>query len=145
MKPTFESTVDILVKAYLNDTLQAGDCMACAVGNIIQAKGYNLQITCDDEQTYWLRVVEKIYRPYKHTPKLSEREQRIGLEQIASTGYNAFELEKIEHAFEFPRHYFPDDDYGIFSGLMAVVDALADIHGIDLKAKEEAKLLFVKP
>ncbi len=32
----------------------------------------------------------------------------------------------------------------MFNGLMAVVDVLADIHGINLEAKEEAKKLFIK-
>lgn len=31
-----------------------------------------------------------------------------------------------------------------FAGLMAVVDVLADIHGIDLASAEVAKSLFVK-
>ena len=41
MKATFSNTVDILVKAYLNDTLRHCNCYACAVGNIISsAMGY---------------------------------------------------------------------------------------------------------
>lgn len=31
----YQKTVDILVKAYFDDTLQHGNCYACAVGNII--------------------------------------------------------------------------------------------------------------
>jgi hypothetical protein len=33
-RPTFEQTVDVLVKAYLNDTLVHGNCCACVVGNL---------------------------------------------------------------------------------------------------------------
>lgn len=36
----FYETIDILVKAYLNGTLKNGDCMACAVGNIVAKKHY---------------------------------------------------------------------------------------------------------
>lgn len=57
MKATFENSVDVLVKAYMNGTLMHGDCERCAV---------------------------------------------------------------------------------------AVVDVLADIHGIDLSTKEDAKKLFIK-
>jgi len=32
---SFENTVDILVKAYINDTLEHNNCYACAVGNIV--------------------------------------------------------------------------------------------------------------
>lgn len=44
-KERFDETVDILVKAYLNDTLQHGHCAACAVGNIIAKKNdYKIQV-----------------------------------------------------------------------------------------------------
>jgi hypothetical protein len=42
MKATFENSVDVLVKAYLNDTLEHGQCHACAVGNLICAETGNL-------------------------------------------------------------------------------------------------------
>ena len=34
----FHETVGILVKAYLNDTLEHTNCHACAVGNMIASK-----------------------------------------------------------------------------------------------------------
>jgi hypothetical protein len=75
MKPTFSNTIDILVKAYLNDTLQHESCSACAVGNLVSHSMAN------------------------HGPM----------------------------------------------GLMAVVEILADIHGVSLEQKQEAISLFKKP
>jgi hypothetical protein len=37
MKASFDNTVSILVKAFLEGTLAKGDCDACAVGNICAA------------------------------------------------------------------------------------------------------------
>lgn len=68
--------------------------------------------------------------------------------QVDRTGYSVNELAKIEYAFETaPRNCDYEDhlnDEWMFNGLMAVVDVLADIHGIDLAEKESAKALFVK-
>ncbi len=36
-KSLYDKTVSILVDAYMNDTLQHGNCFACAVGNIVAA------------------------------------------------------------------------------------------------------------
>jgi len=52
----FNDTVDILVKAYLNDTLEHGVCSACAVGNICLAAGapysYGYKIQPDDNSAW---------------------------------------------------------------------------------------------
>lgn len=132
--PTFEKTVDILVKAYLNDNLNRMDCKACAVGNIVAASGVDLVVK---DKAYWIYATRK-----------SERDSFDaieGREEVKATGYTVDELDRIEHAF-----MEGSSGGGIYSteynfeGLMAVVDVLADIHGIDLEKKEAAKLLFVK-
>lgn len=72
--------------------------------------------------------------------------------QIQSTGYTFLELARIEKAFELGvssvvnnRFMTPEQkDAAQFAGLMAVVDVLAYIHGVDLSAKQAAKKLFVK-
>lgn len=134
----FNHSVSVLVQAYLNDTLEHGDCTACVVGNLIKASGYKLEKDYRDTETYWLRYIE-----YKHRGWFGQYDFRIALEQIASTGYTSAELDVIERAFEKAPIGNSEDDW-MFNGLMAVVDVLAEIHGIDLKQKEEAKALFVR-
>ena len=58
---------------------------------------------------------------------------------IAESGYSVDELARIEFAFE----SVPLGEDRMFKGLMAVVDVLSDIHGVDLSVKEESKMLFV--
>jgi hypothetical protein len=132
----FNETVTILVKAYMNDTLEHADCEACAVGNIIAAR-------CPD-------IYEK--DPGAWFDPMHGQKQLAKL-QIASTGYSYEDVMKIEHAFENcekPEH-MKDTIWGnwkdpewMFNGLMAVVDVLCEIHGMNETEKTEAKSLFVK-
>jgi hypothetical protein len=102
---TFDNTVSILLKAYLNDELEHDNCAACAVGK-------------------WINLLARIRR--------------------TKTGYSVHEIHQIEYAFENAPYQGDDTEEWMFNGLMAVVDVLAEIHGIDLTAKEEAKKLFVR-
>lgn len=159
MKPTFESTVDILVKAYLNDTLRHGECCACAVGNII-ASNIGCVLQLDSEGYFmWIRNMNEINTVWDNvfytTPDGNQifDKSQLGIrekKQIEASGYSLDELMRIEKAFESLNFDRDSDQWNsdnhMYEGLMAVVDVLADIHGIDdLKSKEEAKLLFVKP
>lgn len=143
----FEHTVNVLVKAYMNDTLEHENCAACAVGNIICAAGIDLNSNTDLAANAWYHAIQKLVRKsemycFSHLDKV-----QIGLNQIEATGYSINELNRIESAFESEGEFRFDgvkNEDRMFNGLMKVVDVLADIHGIDLKAKEEAKLLFVK-
>ena len=150
MKATFEKTVDILVKAYLNDTLEHGVCSACAVGNICLAAGAKYSppgaISPGDNSAWkWVLYTQnidgedftQILQP-KNTDQYNE-----GLKVIEATGYTVEQLAKIEWAFETANQGQSTDEY-MFNGLMKVVNILADIHGISLEAKEEAKKMFVK-
>lgn len=147
MKPSFDHTVSILVKAYLNDTLIPGDCMSCAVGNLIVHSGYPLCFDKNSEngsdETSWLKYIDYFLRKRCWGPP-SRKEEEVGLLQINSTGYTPKEIEKIEYAFEYVVDFddYADDD--ILCRLLSVVDVLAEIHGIDLQTKESAKLQFVK-
>lgn len=155
----FHYTVNVLVKAYLNETLEHGVCTACAVGNII-ADSVKAKVIKD--HGVWVRN-GALVQPIWDDVFLSEipGEQKINPEnykgwakrQIDTTGYTWQELAKIEYAFELHNCLidYPNDEQeekqisdAMFNGLMAVVDVLADIHGIDLERKEEAKALFVK-
>lgn len=127
---SFENTVNILVKAYLNDKLRFMDCAACAVGNIISGSGYTLT-SHDVGLNGWFRY-------------LRDRNnccERLAEEQIAITGYTPQQLSNIEHAFETTPYSYGDR---MFNGLMNVIDVLAIIHNVDLSVKESAKQLFVK-
>lgn len=144
----FNETVSILVKAYLNNTLEHGNCHACAVGNIIASKmgisiteGRYGMVWPDGNDPVWFDAIwigEVL--PHKITIEIAK--------QYESTGYTGSELAKIEYAFENCER--SDDVYDsldpeyMFNGLMAVVDVLAEIHSIDLTVKESAKLMFVK-
>jgi len=145
----FEHTVNVLVKAYFTGTLVHQYCAACAVGNIIaDAKGYKIQkVGCGfswvEAYTQWENVFMTSYGEQEFDIQAYEYEAK---NQIDSTGYSPEELARVEFAFETADGKTEDlnDDKWMFNGLMAVVDVLADIHGIDLTTKESAKLLFVK-
>lgn len=131
-RPSFDHTVSILVKAYLNDTLQHGNDCACAVGNLIcDANGLDPKIN-------WNPKWHKAFRCGAGLRYLEE-----GKKEVRSTGYSVTEIIQIEKAFEGAGDDCGDDER-MFNGLMAVCDTLADIHGVDLTLKEEAKKLFVK-
>lgn len=137
MKPTFEKTVDVLVKAYLNNTLEHGNCQACAVGNMVAAAcGYTYHE--DELRQRWIEKSGASWQNLVLAPDLSTALRNEAVFEIESTGYTILELSNIEKAFE------TNKSTDGFLGLMAVVDVLAEIHGIDLTVKEEAKLLFVK-
>lgn len=129
----FQDTVSILVKAYMNDTLYHQYCTACAVGNIVKAK-------TSDAYGMWGDVFHTTKGVQFYWPENYLGDAR---QEIDSTGYSVKELMRVEYAFETARRGKNSQEW-MFNGLMAVVDTLAEIHGIDLTVKESAKLLFVK-
>jgi hypothetical protein len=95
-----------------------------------------IELSSNDQQENWMNVFrdgEVQYSNYNGKSK----------ELIDSTGYTVYELARIEEAFEDVDSNCTNDEW-MFNGLMAVIEVLAEIHGIDLKQKEEAKALFVK-
>lgn len=151
-RPTFNETVDVLVRAYLNDELAHSFCSACAVGNIVaHAIGTKPKRGTDFE---FDNVFENGEYAAAWYDTLNYMGWEIGLRQIEATGYTKNELRLIERAFE-SADGKPEmdgmwrgkktDPVWMFNGLMAVVDVLAEIHGVDLSVKESARSLFVKP
>lgn len=157
----FNESVGILVKAYLNDTLQHGFCSACAVGNMIAAaNGYQVQKDShrwlygeDCVWTQWDNVFCSNGGDGKDFQSIEPRSYYgEAKRQIESTGYHWGSLAKIEKAFESvfydsKMNRIEKDEYQgdyMFDGLMRVVDALASIHSIDLETTESARKLFVK-
>lgn len=151
MKATFENTVAILVKAYFDNTLEHDNCYACAVGNIIahnmgyefkevkKSKTQKAKIWSFIERDRYYLKGDEIENNWYDT--IDEEIHDEGIKsQLSSTGYNINQLRNIESAFE---KASKNGDW-IFNGLMAVVDVLAGIHGVDLSVRDSAKLQFVK-
>lgn len=137
MKATFEHSVDVLVKAYMNDTLKHGHCMACAVGNLVRDANPGIKY---QEQMKWNSVFATTYcGPNGEINRLIRPENLPNaINQIESTGYTWEQLSNIEYAFESASR---KGDW-MFNGLLAVVDVLAEIHKVDLSVKESAVKTF---
>jgi hypothetical protein len=169
MKATFEHSVSVLTKAYLNNTLINGNCWACAVGNLV-ADSLGLQILIDDD-IHWGKVgetreeraaVDGERQPLWYNCMMNNRVYSnqynyttIGtasMAQIANTGYSLSEVTQIENAFESARLSILEEDQDLetradlakrdervmYQGLLAVVDVLAKIHGVELVVNQSA-------
>lgn len=138
----FHKTVNILVQAYLNDTLVPSMCSACAVGNLVAANcGYKIDMD--------MPLYKGFVRPMWQKLVWSNKEHEVTDEtyyQIQSTGYSVDELRQIERAFMNGGYPYDFDenspDYTL--KLYQVVDLLCDIHEMNDTIKEEAKALFVR-
>lgn len=144
----FNHTINVLIKAYFNGTLRHGKCAYCAVGTIVHASGappspngviHKYDCSC----WKWLFYTDPDTRTQIFDYTKNRIHKQIALDTIKPTGYQVDELARIEFAFETAPEGDNADEY-MFNGLMAVVDVLAEIHGIDLTAREETKKLFVK-
>lgn len=125
----FYKTIDILVKAFFAGTLNALDCRACAVGNIL-GHGCWSGSKYNTETNTWTKKPIYFYIPAKN-----------------NSGYSNKELAEIEYSFITGCSYesvMDMTDEANFNGLMSVVDTLIDIHKGTEKQKQEAKLMFVK-
>lgn len=118
LKPElYQKTVDILVKAYFEDTLEHGNCSACAVGNIVNYEKSKMSWS-------WANVFCTSSRIQIVEPNNYEGAAK---DEIDSTGYTWRELAKIEYAFETAPKGNSGDEW-MFNGLMAVIDVLDQIH-----------------
>lgn len=140
MKADFNKTVSILVKAYMNDTLQIGNYCACAVGNLMaEAVGAKFIQSSYGKELNWAHPIYKggeWYNPYDYELLKSEI-------LINSTGYSNDDIMEIERAFESATRGKSEDE-SMLNGLMAVLTVLAEIHNVDLGTTENARKLFVK-
>lgn len=143
-KALFNDTVQILVNAYLNNTLEPGNCHACAVGNIIAAKlnvKYDQHLKWIDRPVAWSGVfvtlsskIAQVKRPWACTGEAQA--------QINTTGYSWQELARLEYAFERAPGGKTKEER-MFNGLMAVVEVLSQIHEMDEQTKTAAKRLLL--
>ncbi|MGI4873164.1 MAG: hypothetical protein ACRYFX_18545 [Janthinobacterium lividum] len=148
----FDRSVAVLVKAFNRGDLNEVDCAACACGNLVAAaNGYEMAGGGN-----WLNCAGETVTPawhdatYRHAYRTSATPCTCAqaLSEVKSTGYTTEQLHKIEQAFMLidpvPRDGNMEQDEDSFNGLMAAVEALSEIHDIDLTTTEAAKALFVK-
>lgn len=156
-KELFDKTVNILLEAYRNDTLQHSNCYACAVGNLVAANNgieINHKVHEDCSRTLSWNDRGSMYESTEVTynnwfvlwsphARPTEELERLAIEEVLSTGYTLEECKKIEYAFENVSDDGGDDQY-MLNGLLAVYDTLCDIHEVDRKEVEAGELVFTK-
>lgn len=136
----FDRTIGILVKAYFDGYLEAADCAACAVGNLVSANcGYkviciNQYMNSDGEyiSPEWTKIRKYCFDPIPMPDRYVDEAKK----QVDSTGYSIQQLINIEQVFM-------NASFGNnFLKLMAVVDYLIIIHEANDVEVLEAKELF---
>lgn len=148
-EPLYKKTVDILYQAYFNDTLEHGNCYACAVGNIVAGNcGYEFKQArnyCDQPlgvhtgcgNLFWNKdnYFNDNATYYALNFGSDDNEPTLAADdQIKSSGYSLFQLHLIEKAFEsvtavnegLPKY----TDEEMFNGLVAVLEVLKEIHQV---------------
>lgn len=141
----FNKTISILVKAYFDGYLEATDCAACAVGNLVSANlGYErLEMNMfKDKSGKAIRVVWDeivwVIRGDDHVITNAKEAKR----QVDSTGYTGEQLMHIELAFLNDKASY--DKMDNFDRLMCVCDCLMKIHEATESEIAESKSLFIK-
>lgn len=151
----FNRAIKALVDAYFNNELMKGSCSHCAVGNIVAACNPDL-IKEHSQHPNWVRSLWSyvFMTDTSGDQRVEQRNYRdYARETIDNTGYSWRELAKVEKAFEkntvyghpeynnLPNSLISFDQY---NGLMAVVDVLCEIEGMDQQTLKETKNLFEK-
>jgi hypothetical protein len=134
----YNKTVDILVQAYFNNTLEHSNCFRCAVGNLVAAANGYSTVPHVNSWVQWPAI--HLMSSDGDQSKSKYHNEEEGLRQLRSTGYTEFETAKIEWAFEMASQ---KGDY-MFNGLMAVVDVLDKIHEVNANQTEATKKRFLK-
>lgn len=128
----YNRTVNILVDAYFNDTLEHGNPCACAVGNIIAANmGKKINVVNPNFASKLGWDGEQIDAAYWYSC-INDAEHLLGPKTVAeinSSGYSVDEIIRIENAFESARFFGRrQDDEIMFQGLTNVIEVLDQIH-----------------
>jgi hypothetical protein len=130
MTERFKRAYDLLVKAYYNEDLMAGECTACAVGNICGGSTWVGEINALRNRF----LMDGVCYGTLYGPQLCEHEL------IAITGYSVKELHLIERAFEqntkikhhhytvTPKQVILEDQ---FNGLKAVLEVMLKLDGLE--------------
>ena len=134
----FKHTMDLLVKAYFEDNLKHESSRYCAVGNIVGGRDWiRIFLTMNGKQHFlppgYGTIGGKVVQSPNIKMALIEREE--GFLLIQKSGYSVDELARVEFAFETAPKGENDNDW-MFNGLMAVLEVLADIHGVTIDGKK---------
>jgi len=155
MTERFERAYNALLKAFMNDTLAKGTCVACAVGNIVaDAMGgqvmcstfsegtiKGLDYECNVRNSWWsdLFVTNIFGRQTIYTKKEGRYVEKYRKDIFKLTGYKWDEMAKVEKAFEtntkilyveYPTHTEQQIMEDQFNGLMAVMDVLIKLDDV---------------
>ncbi len=153
----YEETVDVLAKAYINNTLVHGNCAACAIGNMIAARnGYSCEGIWKTQHGVivsisWSNVFMTISnRGYKldGVVRADEKFAQVlgktdpeGIKELMSLDYSIRQSMDIEWAFEIASK---EGDWEL-NGLLAIVDVLDIIHeNVDVAITAETKKKFTE-
>ncbi len=133
----FDRALKKLIQAFFSDGLRKGNCSACAVGNMCDGKSdwRHVFMSSDHGQIIYVKAYVNNYI----SPISSESNPKL---VIDATGYSWQELARVEKAFEANTKI--DGAFGYsadihkkdimedqFNGLMAVVEVLCDIEGLN--------------
>ena len=142
MNDRLKNSIEVLQMAYLHGTLRAGNCMACAVGNLVAASSY------EGDAQDWRYVfctndgVQDFYDPRDEVYGVH---YDLGLEAIEATGYSVAELARIEFAFETAMPSKGEntmtEHQSQWIRLQAVLKVLFDIEGIEYDEEVEQPFL----
>lgn len=148
----YKRTVDILYDAYFNNTLEHGNCYACAIGNIIAANNDISFLQRNGSPVYGVFTGRGVkywdkYNSFHINPTklICEHKKLPYITQILvdKTGYSNDELCTIERVFEGAGKntvgFFPSKEEIMYNGLVAVLEILKTIHKIDDTSKETEK------
>lgn len=144
----YHRTVDILAKAYIDNTLFKGNCAACAVGNIIAGNCNIHYVPVEADlpgNIYWAFGTpcwQIVFCTRDTEQRIDTSEYRGTAKlQIDATDYSWEDLAKIERAFE--GSYDGDDP--MYSSLMACIKAMDEIHEVtDESITSRSRDKFVK-
>ncbi len=137
MKTTerFDRAIKALVKGFFNETLIASNCCACAVGNIV-AGGFGGEVI-PYRGGFAMLLNGKISRV--NGEWFVPTDEVVLRQCIDASGYTLKELRRIERVFiEATAKFYSDfkSNEANYHGLMAVVDVLLEIEGMNKQDRQ---------
>lgn len=136
----FES-VDTLLDAFNNATLEHAVCTRCAVGNLCEKASLQTGIKNDA----WSHVFMTITKDRQYTYPFNPGTEK-GLKLIEASGYTQEELMRVEYAFESSIEHLWNEDWELpnekeaqFIGLTAVLKVLKEIHEVEQVVSSESQ------
>lgn len=157
-QPIYFRSIDLISANYKINRIVHGDCRKCPTAILLKAASAKTNIPVqrwsnlfctitrvDDVQEQIFATKNSIivfhdlgFFTQKKSPEIRQQAEEL----IAAGDYTLDELAKIENAFETAPYGDSDEEY-LFNGIMAVIDALDEIHeNNDLSITKEVKERF---